>query len=144
MPSSLRTSASTVIAVLGVLFALIDGLAVIGVIRNGISQSKAIVMTNGVGNPEQLGAVFGEAIIAIAVLSLFALLPAVLLYLALGPMRLRAKWFYLCTLGAGIYFLVLIPVATIFGIVLLVALRRRRGEFTVNPTLPNLALDRYS
>jgi len=126
----------TFIAVLGVLFALIDGLAVIGVIRNGLSESKALVLSSA--SSEQLAAVMGETIIAIATLSLFAILPAILLYTALGPMRLRAKWFYSCTWVAGIYFLVLIPFASLFGIVLLVALRRKRSEFVNDSTHPKV------
>lgn len=127
---------STYIAVLGILFAMIDGIAVIGVIRNGISLSKEVVLSSrGTG---QLAAVMGETIIAIATLSIFAILPAILFYVALGPMRLRAKWFYSCTLVAGIYFLVLIPFASLFGIVLLVALRRRRSEFVNDSTHPKV------
>ncbi len=118
---------STFIAMIGVLFAIVSCFAVIGTIRNGISQSKIVVLSSG--DPTQLAAVVGETIIGIATLSFLALLPAVLLYIALGPMRLRAKWFYSCTLIASIAFLVMIPFATVCGIILLVALRRRRSEF---------------
>lgn len=139
MPSSsnkVRSYISTFIAVLGVLFSLTNFLAMIGVIRNGISQSIVLVLT--CGGTGQLSAVIGETIIAIASLGFLALLPAVLLYIALGPLRLRAKWFYSCTLIASIYFLVMIPFATVFGIVLLVALRRRRGEFINDSTHPEI------
>jgi len=123
-----RTSyMATFIAMLGILCAMIDALAVMGTIRNGISQSKVVVMSGG--DPTQLSAVIGETIIGIGTLSILALLPAVLLYIALGPMRLRTKWFYSCTSIASIVFLVTIPVATVCGIILLVALRRRRREF---------------
>lgn len=127
---------SPFIAVLGILFAMIDGIAVIGVIRNGISLSKEVVLSSR--DTGQLAAVMGETIIAIATLSIFAILPAILLYIALGPMRLRAKWFYSSTLVAGIYFLVLIPFASLFGVVLLVALRRRRSEFANDSSHPKV------
>jgi len=125
---------ATFVAMLGVLFAMIVALAVTGAIRNGILQSKVVVMSGG--DPTQLGAVIGEIIISIATLSFLALVPAGLLYIALGPMRLRAKWFHSYTLVASIAFLVMIPFATVFGIILLVALRRRRGEFLNDSKYP--------
>jgi len=135
-PSKKISVASTAIAVLGILFVVTNCVAVT---KNMVACIDAIMrVTRAGGDPSQAGAVAGEAVIEavsrIVFLGLAAIVPATLLYLALVPMRLRARWFYASTLITCLYLLVLLPFGTVSGFVLLAELRRRRGEFVNNET----------
>lgn len=119
--------ASFLVGVVGILFTILNGLAVVGVVLNGYSLTRAAVRR--LADPTELMAVIGETIIAVVSLGFLAIIPAALLYLALGPLRLRRRWFHPCALTCALYFLLLMPFGTIYGIVLLVVLRRRRAGF---------------
>lgn len=130
----MKPTASVIVAILGVGFALMDFFAVAKTLYECFANSRQIIALPG-ADPSQLAAVIGETIIAVVCRGLFAILPASLLYVALVPMRLRAGWFYSCTRIASFYFLLVVPFATVYGIILLIALRRRRSEFihSANP-----------
>ncbi len=119
--------ASFLVGVGGILFAILNAIAVVGTAINGYSLTREAVRR--LADPAQLAAVIGETIIAVAIIGVLAIIPATLLYLALGPLRLRRRWFYPCALTCALYFLLLMPFGTIYGIVLLVAIRRRRAGF---------------
>lgn len=127
-PNKMKSIKSVIVALLGLCFVLLSCISVTRTLLNGYSVAQEMSVQVGL-EPSRLAAVIGETLIALASLGLIAILPALLLYVALGPMRLRTGWFYSCAFLSSLYFLVLFPFGTIYGIILLVALRRRRGEF---------------
>jgi CBS domain containing-hemolysin-like protein len=124
----MRFTASIVIGVIGICLALLNCIAVIRTIAEGFMIAQQVV-TIPDSSPSQLAAVIGETIIAVSSRGLFAILPAILIFIALVPLRLRERWFYRGAFASSIYFILVPPFATIFGIVLLILLRRRRSDF---------------
>ena len=114
-----------VVGVGGIIFTILNGIAVVRTLMNGYSLTREVARNPT--DPAQLTAVIGETMIAVITQGFLAIIPATLLYLALGPVRLRRRWFHTCALICALYFLLLMPFGTIYGIVLLVALRRRRA-----------------
>jgi hypothetical protein len=124
----MQTTLAFIVALLGVALSITNCSAVINTILDAIAASRAL-MNSPSPDPSLLSAVIGETIIAIVCHGLLAIVPAALLYAALAGFRLRQEWFYSCTRVAAVYFLYVPPFATIYGIILLVALRRRKAEF---------------
>ena len=118
-----------IVGVVGILFTILNGILVAGSLMNGYTIARHSMDTS------QLAAVIGETLITVACIGLFAIIPATLLDLAIRQLRLRRRWFYTCALICALYFLLLPPFGTIFGIILLIALRRRRAEFNA-PVAP--------
>ena len=121
----MRFIASIAVGIIGLCLALLSCLAVMRTIVAGAQQSIALPDHE----VSQLGVVIGETIVAVSSRGLFAILPALLIYIALVLLRLRAPWFYRGAYASSIYFILVPPFATIYGIVLFIALRRRRGGF---------------
>lgn len=59
----------------------------------------------------------------------FSVLPAAMLYTALVATKFRKPWFYYSISCACFFFFTLIPVGSIFGLILFHALRMRKAEF---------------
>jgi hypothetical protein len=132
----MKAAIAYIVAILGVALSQTNFLAVVHVIVAGVDAVRELV-SSPASDPSLLGAVIGETMIAIASHGLWAIVPAALLYAALAGFRVRKGWFYSCTQLAAIYFLFVPPFATVYGIILLVALRRRKSEFaSVNPASP--------
>lgn len=124
----MRFIASVVVGIVGLCLALLSCVAVVKTIVVGVSTAQQLMNLSDSG-VSRLGVVMGETIVAASSRGLFALLPALLIYIALVHLRLRKRWFYHGAYYSSIYFILVPPFATIYGIVLLIALRRRRGEF---------------
>lgn len=124
------SAVSIIVGAGGIIFTVLNAVAVVRTLMSGYSLTR--VVTRNLTNPAQLSAVIGETLIAVICRGLLAIIPATLLYLALGPLRLRRRWFHTCALICALYFLLLMPFGTIYGVVLLVALRRRRTGFTAH------------
>ncbi|WP_395744139.1 hypothetical protein [Prosthecobacter sp.] len=118
----------TICAVLGIGFAFTSTLASLQTLVHGITASRQVAATHG-NDPAQLSAVIGETIIALISRGVIAIIPALLLYLALVPLRLRKPWFYSGAHVAACCLLIMFPFGTVCGGMLLVMLRRRRPEF---------------
>lgn len=126
-----------IVAILGVVLSVTCCSAALKTITEGIDASREVMTLRG-ADPSQLSAVIGETLIALASRGLLAIVPAVLLYAALAGFRVRSRWFYSCATLAAVFFLFLPPFATIYGIILLVALRRRKSEFASVSSQPSL------
>ena len=124
----MRSISSFVVGIFGLFFALLNCIAVIRTIVAGVTIAQQ-VMALPDSNVSRLGAVIGETIVAVSSRGLFAILPALLIYIALVPLRLKERWFYRGVYVSSIYFILVPPFATIYGIVLLIALRRKRSDF---------------
>ena len=120
----MKSIASVVVGIVGLCLTLLSCLAVTRTIVAGAQQAAHLD-----GGVSRLGGVIGETIVAVSSRGLFAILPALLIYIALVPLRLRERWFYRGAYASSIFFVLVPPFATIYGIVLLIALRRRRGDF---------------
>jgi hypothetical protein len=110
-------------------------LAGIRTIVEGVNAPQHVITLPG-SDPTQLAAIIGETIIAFTCRGIIAIIPAILIYLALVPFRQRKQWFYSLARLASYCLLLLFPFGTIFGGILLVMLRRRRPEF-VQPVTPS-------
>ncbi|MBN8420564.1 MAG: hypothetical protein J0L73_16730 [Verrucomicrobia bacterium] len=128
---AVKNSIAYLFAILGLALSVTNASAVVNVLWNGIASSRAL-MSSSEGDPSHLSAIAGETIIAVASHGLLAIVPTALLYMALTGFRLRQRWFYSCARMAAVYFLFVPPFATVYGIILLVALRRRKSEFASN------------
>ena len=127
----MRSFISVLVGVLGVLLTVTNCIAVAKTLMSGYTFARELMVRQS-DVPAQLGALIGETIVGISSRGLFTVLPAMLLYVALAPLRLRQRWFYISAQICSLYFLLLLPFGTLYGIVLLVAIRRRRGEFTAS------------
>ncbi|WP_395751761.1 hypothetical protein [Prosthecobacter sp.] len=130
----MKSAIALTVAILGVLLSMANGYAVLKTTHAGTSAAQAF-MRSPAPDPSHLSAIVGETIIAVTSHGFLAIIPATLLYVALAVLRVRQRWFYSCTTVAAIYFLLVPPFATLYGIILLVALRRRKSEFGV-PAIP--------
>lgn len=124
----MKSHVSFICAILGIGFAFTSGLAGIRTILAGLSAAQQLMMLPS-SEPAELTAIIGETIIALTSRGFIAIIPALLIYLALAPFRQREQWFYSCSRLASYCLLILFPFGTICGIILLVMLRRRRAEF---------------
>ncbi len=124
----MKSHLSAICAVLGIGFVFTSSLAAIRTIVDGISASRQVMSLPG-SDPSQLSAVIGETIIAFISRGFIAIIPAMLIYLALVPLRERDQSFYTGARLASYCLLVMFPFGTLCGIILLVMLRRRRLEF---------------
>jgi hypothetical protein len=66
---------------------------------------------------------------------LLALAGLILVLIALLSMRYRAAWFYKSVYVCAIIWLLRIPLGTVLGIILILFLRRHRGEFFPRPAI---------
>jgi predicted branched-subunit amino acid permease len=119
---------SAIFAILGIGLSITGSLAGIRTIVDGVFASWHVITLPG-SDPAQLGAIIGESIIAFTCRGIIAVIPAMLIYLALGPFRQRKQWFYSWARLASYCLLILFPIGTICGCILLVMLRCRRSEF---------------
>jgi hypothetical protein len=133
----MKSRVSAICAVLGVGFAFTSSLAGIRTIVDGVFASRYVMSLPG-SDPAQFGAVIGETIIAFVSRGFIAIIPALLIYLALVPFRQREQWFYSCARLASYCLLILFPFGTICGSILLVMLRRHRTEFAAKGREPIL------
>ncbi|MFZ2282166.1 MAG: hypothetical protein WAW39_30500 [Prosthecobacter sp.] len=124
----MKVAIAFIVSILGLALSLTNCLAVVKTILDGVHSSR-VLMNLTAPDPSQLGAIIGETMIAVASHGFLAIVPATLLYVALVGFRIRKGWFYSCTKLAAVYFLFVLPFATAYGIILLVALRRRKSEF---------------
>ena len=124
----MRYIASIVVGAIGIGFALLNCIAVMRTIAEGITVAQQVMAPRN-SNVSLLAAVIGETLVAVSSRGVFAILPALLILIALIPLRLRERWFYRCAFASSIYFVLVPPFATIYGIVLLIALKRRRSDF---------------
>lgn len=123
---------SVICAILGIGLALFDSAAGIKTIVDAALAIPQQIKVDGVGDPSKLSAIIGEAIIAYVSRGVFAFIPAILIYLALGPLRLRQNWFHQWARIAGWCLVILLPFGSICGCILLVLIRRRKSEFSGN------------
>lgn len=124
----MKSSVSDICAVLGIGFAFTSCLAGIRSIVEGVIASRHVMTLPG-SAPAQFAAVIGETIIAFVSRGFIAIIPALLIYVALVPFRRREPWFYSCARLASYCLLILFPFGTLCGSILQVMLRRRRSEF---------------
>jgi hypothetical protein len=117
---------SFICAILGIGFAFTSSLAGIRTIVDGVFASRHVMTLPG-SDPTQLTAVIGETIIAFVSRGFIAIIPALLIYLALVPFRQREQWFYSCARLTSYCLLILFPFGTIIAAI------APRGVFSNSP-----------
>lgn len=119
---------SIVVGIIGIGFTVLNCFSVMRTITEGVMMAKRLTALP-TRDASQLSAVIGETVIAVSCCGMLTILPALLIYITLVPLRLRSRWFYRWAFASSIYFILVPPFATILGLILLTALRRRRSEF---------------
>ncbi|MBK8035780.1 MAG: hypothetical protein IPK22_01390 [Verrucomicrobiaceae bacterium] len=124
----MRPFLSALLAALGVCFA---ALHFAGFMHWLAGSACAFIEVAGQASvsPSELSAGIGENIILFVLRGLFSILPAALLYTVLVATKFRKPWFYYSTYCACLFFFILIPIGSVFGLILFIALRRRKTEF---------------
>lgn len=130
----MKSRVSAICAILGIGFAFTGSLAGIRTIWAGVLDAWQVISLPS-SEPTQLAAVIGEAIITFVSSGFIVIIPAMLIFLALGPFRQRGHWFYSWSRPASYCLLILFPFGTVCGTILLVMLRRSRFEFVRSETL---------
>lgn len=130
----MKSRVSGICAILGIGFAFTGSLAGLRTIWDGVLEARQVISLPS-SDPTQLAAVIGEAIIAFVSIGFIVIIPAMLIVLALGPLRQRGYWCYSWSRPASYCLLFLFPFGTVCGTILLVMLRRSRSEFVRGETL---------
>lgn len=133
----MKFTVSAICAILGIAFAITSCIAGVRTIVDGVYASQHVISSPG-SDPSQLAAIIGETIIAFVCRGIIALIPAILIYVALVPFRLRKQWFYSGARLASYCLLLLFPLGTICGCIFLAMLRRRRSEFARSGSLSEI------
>ena len=125
----MKSVISVICAVLGIGLALLDSAAGIKTIVDLVFAAANLAKETGLGDPAQLSALIGEAIIAFVTRGVAAIVPTMLICVALGPLSLREHWFYFWARLAAWSLLILFPVGTICWIVILLMVKGKKAEF---------------
>ena len=117
-------------AIIGALMQIAPVLGMIATVAWMVRSFAALnTSPSGTSDPSQLGALIGEALIATFVGMLISLVGAILLLLAVFPMRYRSPWLYWLLILLGSLYLLAAPLGTIIGIVFLLVASTKRQEF---------------
>ncbi len=102
-----------------------------GMIGTVLAMSRAfqVLGASGIGDPSQLGAVIGEALIASFVGMLVALIGAIFMLVAVFGYRYRESWMFRLLIILGVLYLLYFPLGTVIGVVFLSVALIKRHEF---------------
>lgn len=108
------------------------GITLVGLVR------AFAVMGMKVGDPAELSAVIGEAIISSLLGMVIGLVGAVMMLTAVYSSGYRAPWLYWVLLVLGVLYVPAVPVGTIIGAVFIITALAKNQELLAAPRKPQV------
>lgn len=104
------------LALTGAILQIATANGIIRAVLDFISSFRQLTSSSSIGDPTQLSALIGEAIITLSTSMLISLVGAILILIALVTCRYRAPWLFKFLLIVGILYLPLLPLGTLIGL----------------------------
>ena len=118
------------LAMTGAVLQLGPGLGLVGCAVAGLFHAFDVGSSGNTLTATELSRDISGAILPFLIGSVFGLIGTVLLLIALFATEYRARWFFWFMMGYSIISLFAFPVGTVVGVVCLIALTKRKEEFT--------------
>jgi len=99
----------------------------------GMRRAFSVLGSSGVGDPTQLSAAIGDTLISTAIGLSVGLIGVILIAVSVLAFHFRTPWIFWVSIIVSIFFLLVFPIGTIMGIVILIYSIMHWKEFLTPP-----------